>query len=887
MSKNYRETLSIINPQSNPDSRQYRVRTSKVRRGHGAGGVRPTSSIFTRHSQHGGRSFEKWHSKENGHSLSQKAAQAGKSYNSYSVIRKLPPNRAASPFHRAGLSQVWGNYVSKEVNAPKSVSPKMNGGRLVWKSFYSPFAPSRMGRHWSTSLPTPRGHYSGYKETNELPAVGPQSTSRGIQSSKFPSFTSRPVPPGASISNSLDASVIKRNQRPQKLMSSITDFSQGLDPVSGSETPRHNNVQSYLFKDSQASVNAGEGDGREASSGTAATLPRQRPSGSQLYSRLTDFNSKQLDRKDPAEQDSTSLLYPHSSVAQYGGQTPHFIKRQPTSSIYPPLRVTAQPPTRVSLHLVSVKDKNMEGFVSPPHTHEDSAVIGRVYTTTRKPIGEYKQGGSTGSAFKEFKKPVWRAVTKPSALSSKNSQQDTYDKLKDRYFKRAKMYPALSPKYSFIRRAASGTTTIPTTPTDYSPPPPGTFAVSQIPTVSAPRSFTSGSEDIQSRLPESNAGTERAPKHQQAMIYKRVYGLKGFGAQPLEGAKTVVGEPGPSATLQQGFESFILRNLQTWQPRSIRIHTWFNRTGETEPGSSNVSTVGPNERSGEDFKPLLKTESVIGFTPDKVNSKLYNFLRFQNTTARNKTHWNYAESDPAAASPPHRASSGYLRSVAGLRDEPSPTSEPGAPGKNRPAAMKAIELNTPTSSTVMDKDTNSIKLNEASFIGNAAAIVRLPKHPPGVKAVTYTDILGGASFSGVRAASQTATTWPDKDYFPNMATTTKHEGRVTHWTLNSDNGVQSGENTSRHPEANSENETEDFSGKEEDNELKTLDSFLDSEGSGNGGFDLPDVLSADSGRAAPGEELSELDYLRISTGNISFKSMKLSHPDVKMLQQFQ
>ena len=78
---------------------------------------------------------------------------------------------------------------------------------------------------------------------------------------------------------------------------------------------------------------------------------------------------------------------------------------------------------------------------------------------------------------------------------------------------------------------------------------------------------------------------------------------------------------------------------------------------------------------------------------------------------------------------------------------------------------------------------------------------------------------------------------------------------------------------SRGPEAEGgfSNAVEDVSG-----DLGPSNPFLDdSEGSGSEGLDVTDGLSNHTHRVEG--DLLERDYLRISTGNISFKSLKLFH----------
>ncbi|XP_039678457.1 uncharacterized serine-rich protein C215.13-like isoform X2 [Perca fluviatilis] len=364
------------------------------------------------------------------------------------------------------------------------------------------------GRYWSTSLPTSIGHYSGFTVTNELAAAGAHSTSTGIQSSKFLSSLSQTAPRASSISNSLDSSAIKSIPRPEKLTSSIINFSQGFHSVSSTETPRHKKVKSYLLKGSQTSfgetVHTVTGDG---SSAFPTTPHKQRASDAQVYSRVSS-NIKQLQQSE------------------------------------------RKGPTKRVLHL------------------------------------------------SENSNPLT------------NSQRYSFDKGKDYKIANRLIYPSLSPKFSFGQREASTTPAeIERTHTDNS------SDILTMKTWPSPRPLTSRFEEARPLLPESDAGMDSNPDRRQFRIHKRIYGLKGFGTRPLEGAKTLVSEPDMSAKVQQGFEGFKHRGSQIWQPKSTH------------------STKSRNELRSEELKPLLttagSTESVTRFTPDKYKNrhKIYTFFR--------------------------------------------------------------------------------------------------------------------------------------------------------------------------------------------------------------------------------------------------------------------
>ncbi|XP_042256970.1 uncharacterized protein LOC121889230 isoform X2 [Thunnus maccoyii] len=872
-----------------PHNKQSQARITGLQRGHNTGDVRPASSIFTSHSQHRGQS-----SRVNYHPLSHKVVQTGSPYHlSPAIIRKSAHIEAAGPFHqRSSLLQSWDPKDAQksydEGKVIRSDSPRAAGeDKTVWQSSESSLFSSQTGRYRSGSLPTSRGHYGGYKETNERAVAG--AWSGGIQSSKFHSFATQTAPRAPSVSKSLDTPVIKRNPSPEKLPSSVTDFSQGLYSISSSETPRHKKLIS-----------------------SSATSNTQRDV--RVYSRLPSNFKQQSHRKDPNKEEQHFSDNTNTKVAQYGGQTDSFTKYQPISSIYLPLHTTAQTPARGPLTMESFVPVPLEDFQDNYATGSEKSVVSSlVNMTARGSAHGYKPGRSTKSiyGFRGFKKIDKKILSSSGTDGKADSQRYSFDKGKDYTVKITNIYPSLSQKYSFGQRRTSSMTTTPNpakterTTTEFSgpgntSPSPSRLDVLQTTTVSTPTLFTSGFSEVWPLVPESNAGMDSNPDRRQFRGYKRVYGLKGFGTRPLstttfnqvEGAKPSVRESDKSAVLP-GFEDFKLSNAQMWQ-RS-RIHRWHNQTVESDV----TATHRGNELSGEDLKPLLKTsgstESAPRFTPDKYkkNHKIYTFQGFQSIqnrigNAHNKPQWNHQTKQ----NPTPRVSSAYLRSA-------------GDPMK--PVAIKTSLLNSSTSSTVRGKrvkgkHTNGKKLNDSTSLTNDTgyvAIVRLPKRPARVKAVTYADILGSASFSGVRATTQTPITAADKDFFPYTTAATKQKGGTLSddrlWAVdesmaekdqtNSEGSVHSRENT----KAPAEGEVEDFSSVEEsklgvrkkvDSEVKTSNLFLDTEGSGSAAFDLSDILStASTGSQALDEDLLELDYLRISTGNISFKSMKLSRSD--------
>lgn len=875
-SRNYKEALSIIHHQSSPpqfnagsfsynqnipDNRHSREGTTGAQ-----GEVRSANSIFP------GQSFERRQSDVKHHPFHRGVGQSVNSFYSPPVIvRKSSHSEAASPFHlRSRPSQVWDlSDPQKSPNKedhPGNNPPKVAEDQTVWQPSHSSLFSSQAGRYWSTSQPTPRWHYGSHEETNEPAAVGLLSTSRRVQSSKFFGLASQTAPPAPSISNSLDTSVIKGSPSPEKTAPSITDFSQGLHSVSSIKTPRHRNVQSYLFRDSHTSS-----DGRE----TVST-----PSDAQVYGRFST-NFKQSQTEEPTKEvqhlsDNANPLYHNTYMAQYGAQKDSFTKYQHTNP---------ESLAQMSVNPAPASDNAMQSFRPRPNTDFQGSLVN---VTTRGSMTAYKPGQTTKSifGFRGFKNAPLRTAVIPSILSSDgsnertNSRQYSFDKGK---FKIANIHPSHSTKYTFGQRKVSTTPAkLERTPTDDSSPHPGTLNLVE----TTPRPFPSRFKEVQPPMPVSDVGLDSMPDRRQYRIHRRIYGLKGFGTRPLEGAKTSVSEPEKFTRVQQDFEGFRHRGSQIWQ------HRWHNKT---EPGSSHLSKMSPTEQNSEDLKSLLKkpgsTEAVTRFTPDKYKNtrKIYTHLGFRPVqkrtgSATTQTHWKYREQNPATASASHRISSAYPRSAGGLKSEPRP------PNKTKPFSMKPSPLNSSSSSTVRGKrvrgkHTSVGKLNESTSLTNGAGnapIVRLLKRPARVKAVMYTDILGSASFSGVRGITQTPITPADKDNFPNTTARMKEKQAAGDWTLNSEAAVLSRENTSRGPE-----DEVDFGSVEmnksavrnegDDSDMKTPDLFLDSEGSGSGGLNMYDAFSADPTKSqGVGEDLLELDYLRTSMANITFKSIKLA-----------
>lgn len=828
---NYREWSSITDHQSDPLQRTYSQNIPDDRRSRaGATGVqsevRPASSSGG-HSQRG-QSFEREQSRGNYRSRSQDAAQSRNSYyKSQVIMRKSFGKEATRPF-RQHSSQSW-----HPEDAPKSYNEEKvlgNDSPEVQQPFGSALSSPYASRYWGPSL-----RYSSYNETNRLAAADPWRTSSKIQSSRFFSSSSKTAPH--------DASLIKNNP-------STTDFSQRLHSTSSSETPRYEKVQPYPFQHSQIPFSGHGTPNLHLSTITS----KQRPSDAQVYGRLSSNleQSQQSGRDKPRKEyllnfNHASPLHHHAKVAQHGGQTASFTKYQHSATA--------------------------DTQAHPAPRSENSAARSTVNATAAESVHEPGRTTKPTYGSRGFKNPTWRAMKEPSSLSS-SSSNERIDSGRNRVnkgrLKVASLYPSLSPKYSFGQRDAVSKPE--RTTTDYSRLPSGTLDI--VLKITSPRPlFPLGFEKAQR---EGDAGMDRNPNRKQFKLSKRINGQKEFGIRPLEGAKPLSKEPDKSARLQHSFEGFKRRSSQMWQPESNRIHRRYNKT---EAGSSHGSTVS-------DLKPHSKTagsaEAHSRFTPGKYrkNRKIYTHLGFQPVQKRTGNSTSKAQ-NPTTTSASPRISSTYPRSGGGLEAGSNPTSEPGTPNKTKVTEMRLQLFNSSTRGLVRGTRVRGKKPTGAvSPTGDARniTIVRLPKELVKLRAVTYSDILGSASFTGVTATIQTPVTLAVEGYFPNATATTEQKEGAGHRTLTFEDALNGGGNVSggpggnvsRGPEAHAEGEA-GFSSVEE-NKLAIGGGEADSDA------DAPDRDEEGSGGSLKlSGDLLELDYLKISTGNISFNSVKQSH----------
>ncbi|XP_007551359.1 uncharacterized protein LOC103137525 isoform X1 [Poecilia formosa] len=685
--------------------------------------------------------------------------------------------------------------------------------------------PSQTGGLQSAQLLTQRGLGSDFLETNQLLMVRVQSSASGIQPKNVLDFTNQAWGGAQSLGNSL--SVIKRNPGQERL-TSISKFPQNQNSVSSREMLEHNNIQSYLVKDSPAQTYTVTNVEQKAFRGqrnTADWAQKQSLSGMQEKSKfISNFNH--YTRTGPNEEESEAHIgFGRPRVIFY--PTPHKAAASTPGFLHP-----------FSLHRVS-EDKKQKNLVSAVHSQDGRRAFGlldQVNVTSREPRQEYAASWSV----KRFNRldgltnPERKPAKETSGPSSADRTQSTLDKGVDIGFKFSNAYPSLSQKYSFGQRRAATTTPAKLGMVKTSPPSP----VTQVSSTTTVQIFTTTPK---SQQPESGASMNR--NENRFRLYRERFGLEGYGSQPLEGAKALPQSADSPVKPKPSFKGFELRSSEVSRPKPIRIYRLYSQRDDREPGSSGDFKMPPNIARADG--------SISRFTSNKTQI-LQSFLPSKNRTVgtRSSTSW---------ISP--MVSSSYLSSLEQSTEELEPKVADG----NKSAAEEVPEFKTLTSRTVRGKRVKLTQTGGRRLLGPIAinstgnsVIRRLPR----VKAVTFEDVLGNASFSSVMSPVH------HQGRFPNV-TTALGEG----WSSKSDDV----KNTSGSPKANVTNEeTESVYRKEEaDDEVGTSDLFFESEGSGS--LDLSDVLSIASENEPAGNDLLELDYLRKSTGNVSFKSLGKSH----------
>lgn len=679
----------------------------------------------------------------------------------------------------------------------------------------------------SGSLSTPRGLHSSLQETRDVSATRGRNHFFRVESQS----NSQPT----LAKNHIDISVSQHNLNLDKSPSSITrlsstivDLSPGINPRTISEGLQPKIVHSYLFKDPQNSLDAAwtaAGGGQlplgGLRGGTMAP-PKTRTSEAQVYGTF-DSGFEELHKKDPMKENHVRPVHLKTSVPRTAGQR-HSSRIPPDPGLGEDKPEERSPP-------------------NPQYTSMKNNVTSNEKHVTRKPVNTSVTRSRFGFRLEGFPKIYGiKGFTNPlrsTTLSSKgrnNSSQNSF--------------PFLLPKYAF-GRTRSSTTLFP----EKLKLTPSSDQIQTL-TIPSPRLFSAGSKKVQLLVPESDTTVNQNLDQRQV---KRL-----FGTRPLEGAKTSLTEPDRSPAHEQGFG---VRSTETWQPRSTQIYRWYNKTREPQPGSGNISTERQNELNSKDFNPLLKSEGSSKsleksrFTPSKFekNPNIHSFRGFTPVHSRiQKSGWKFTEENPNnTISPPH------LSSAEGFRETKPVPERSGL--FNR--ASSDLERGKHNESNNMDKST--LQTSESAN----ADMVPLPKQPV---RVTYADVVGSATFVGVRSRTQTPIK-PRDNVFPPEST--KPQSRHISWAIKVHDGGNSKENTSSSAEAKSADEEEDLEVKQPSSgfgrRMKTLDDFMDNEGSGSGAFNLPDVSSAERTKSQGlSGDLLELDYLHRSTENVSFKSVR-------------
>lgn len=230
--------------------------------------------------------------------------------------------------------------------------------------------------------------------------------------------------------------------------------------------------------------------------------------------------------------------------------------------------------------------------------------------------------------------------------------------------------------------------------------------------------FTSGSKETHLRGPERIK--EQNPD-QRPFNTDRIPRFPGFDAPTREGAKPLSPKSDNPGKAQPGFQGFSLGNPQIWQPRKSQMHRWDGRTG----GGSGEGTT-TSELKREELKMHTKTsgstEAKAGISPEIYgeNGEIFTSLR----THLDQTHQELPEFNHTTTPVNSRTSPDSLGTAGGQREPgpvpgPEPGPVPGPPSKSHRSQLR----------------------------GDTKVMVSIPL----LESVTYTDVLGKASFSSIDA----------------------------------------------------------------------------------------------------------------------------------------
>lgn len=806
---NYREVSSVTQHQSEPQMFYNRFTYDE-------------NFMDSRHSGAGGTGDQSEHSNRgqdfvNYTPRSQEAARSGNSHLTPSVIiRKSSQEEAARPFHQTFhpppvLEAKDVQRSPSEEKVQKRDSRKVDGGKNVLQPAQSFLFSSQSPEQ---SLPTPQEQHSSFREKNKLDVIRPWRTPSRTETNNIFSLSSQTSPHG--VSNRFHSSVVKSNLSPEKQVASMTDSTQEIGL-------RHKKAQSYLFSSSRFFERA-----KPITADRHAAVFRQRLRDAQNYDRVSSEGEKAMKEAQSLVgfnqgnfSHAKSSTMHHAHFAQQGALMDNFTRYHHSSKVE--TRVTALPAPQESVENSRVSLATEAAANASKLTHATKSIYG----------------------FRGFKKQMRKPVTVHLNLSTSHADERTdsgrriFDKGR---FKITNIYPSLSPKYSFGRKS--------TAPQNYTPPSPTTL--DQVQTTSTPEPL--GFNEGRPPLPDNGARIKSNPHGRQFQIYSRIYGLKGFGSRPLEGARALIKRPDKTGRVQQGFEGLKMRNSQIWRPESSRIHRLYNKTV-------------PSSNTGRQDQMQF---SYTQLTPNQEEDyKIHTHLGLQAVQSRPGNASSKGEQqNEASASVGHTITSSSLKSAG----DPSLKSETGSPNRTRSVTIMAHFIPSPFSGVVRGQRVRGKTASKLSNLTSLTLDVPIIRKPPSrLRAVTYADILGSASFTGVRATTQTPIALGDG--YSSLPAATEQKEEAGPRRVDSEVGVQRGNSTSRSPGANAGGDggTHDAS----DSDVSMSQLFLDSEGSGSGSFNTSDVSPNES----LSKDSSELDYLRISVGNTSFKSMNQSHTE--------
>lgn len=233
---------------------------------------------------------------------------------------------------------------------------------------------------------------------------------------------------------------------------------------------------------------------------------------------------------------------------------------------------------------------------------------------------------------------------------------------------------------------------------------------------STARWFTSGSKDTHLR------GAERIKEQnpdQRPFNTDRIPRFPGFDAPTREGAKPLSHKSDNPGKAQPGFRGFSLGNPQIWQPGKSQMHRWDSRTGG---GSGEGTTTGELKREELKTHPKTSGSTEAGILPEIYgeNGEIFTSLRTRLSQAHQVfPEFNHTTTPVNSGTSPEKLGTTGGQTDPGPVPGPEPGPEPGPPSKSHRSQLR----------------------------GETKVMVSIPL----LESVTYTDVLGEASFSSIDA----------------------------------------------------------------------------------------------------------------------------------------